>query len=339
MDKLLEIANNYRIPLNVKIEITHKCNFKCLYCFQGSLKTSKSVELSVQEWKAFLNILAKKKCLCLTITGGELCTKKGIAEIYEYAYKLGFIIDLHSNLYLMDKSPLFEKMKKYRPNKVVVTIYGDNNKTYEDFCSVKNGWNKVKNNILSLKRVGIDVGARSVFHKKNINCLEGIKEFVEKNDIPINVYTSIIKDCDLITRCDNLDISLSESFKIYKEFDKLEEIKNLLLSKDHKLYCSAGLSSFFINPYGDMFLCPSLFNIAKKFNIRYGFDFCWNELFRERKKYITCPTPCEGCINANFCKTCKANYIKEYNNNYKDLLRKCKKTQLIKNKLNINNEV
>lgn len=38
------------------------------------------------------------------------------------------------------------------------------------------------------------------------------------------------------------------------------------------LWIPAGLNSFYINTYAEMFLCPTLVNIANKFSIKEGFE-------------------------------------------------------------------
>lgn len=335
MVMLIDSLKNYRKVLSATLEVTYKCNFKCDYCFQKSLRKSYRKEIGLCAWKKILDMLADNGCIRLMITGGEICVKRNIDKIYEYANNKGFIVDLASNCFNITKVPLLESIIKYKPNRFLVTLYGDND-VYSDFCSVKHGWDIIKENIITLIESGINVHVRCVFHKNNFSSINKIEKFVKKYNIPTNIYTTIISDCDCKTKYDKISLEIDKILKIYKKFNKLGDIENLLISpKKNKIVCGAGKNSLYINPYGYTYLCPSLINISKTFNILdLGFDLCWKLLYYERKKYIEKETPCINCENMNFCYKCYPNYYKEYSCN-KKLLKNiaCNKTSFIKNKI------
>jgi MoaA/NifB/PqqE/SkfB family radical SAM enzyme len=188
-----------------------------------------------------------------------------------------------------------------------------------------------KQNIIKLKKFGINVTARSVFHRYNIDCVDLIKKFVREYDIPINIFTSIMSDCDLKTKHNESKLDIETSLEIYKKFAKVGDmIDRLSKGVENKMYCGAGLNSIFINPYGDIYLCPALINIANQND----FDECYEKLYSERLKYVEKPTPCTNCKNDNFCKVCYASYKKEYNCNFSALKNNvCKNSNSIINKL------
>ena len=334
MDVFSEKIKNIRKPLSVQIEFTYRCNFNCDYCFEKSLRKNNQQELDVDQWKYIIDELENNGCTRMVFTGGEICIKKDIDIIYEYAWKKGFIIDLCSNISILDKVRLKDTILKYKPNKILITLYGDN-EVYRKFCHTDEGWNNVTKNIVFLKENHFNVKLRSIFHKDNISSINKIKNFVEKYSIPSSIFTHIAKDCDLITNHDELNNSIEENINIYKIFNKENEIKSMF-DKKIREYCLNGFQSAHIDPYGNLYLCPLLLNVSKKFNIlNNNFNECWDLLYKERLNYIERKTPCFGCKNENFCKHCYASYFKDFDYDINKLKICCNRAELIKKEFGI----
>lgn len=87
----LELSKKTRkksIPFRATIELTYRCNLKCVHCYITEDKFKK--ELSLNEICSILDQLADLGCLHLSITGGEIFIREDIFEILTYAKKKGF---------------------------------------------------------------------------------------------------------------------------------------------------------------------------------------------------------------------------------------------------------
>jgi len=80
-----------KLPTTGVIELTYKCNHKCLYCscpwendMDGYPKFEKGKELDLQQWKQALDILAANGVENISISGGEALLKPELPEIIEY---------------------------------------------------------------------------------------------------------------------------------------------------------------------------------------------------------------------------------------------------------------
>lgn len=70
---------------SVIFEITPKCNFNCVHCYLHDHHCSE--ELTYEEIIEIIDILYKKEVLFLTLTGGDIFTRKDFPDIYTYAKK------------------------------------------------------------------------------------------------------------------------------------------------------------------------------------------------------------------------------------------------------------
>lgn len=74
---------------SVIFEITPKCNFNCVHCYLHDHHATS--ELPFEEIIRIIDILYEKEVLFLTLTGGDIFTRKDFLDIYLYAKKKGFI--------------------------------------------------------------------------------------------------------------------------------------------------------------------------------------------------------------------------------------------------------
>ena len=67
--------------------------------------------------------------LFLTFTGGDVFVRKDFLDIYMYAKKKGFIIEIYTNGVLINDN-IVEVFTKYPPLLVDISLYGSCEKTY-----------------------------------------------------------------------------------------------------------------------------------------------------------------------------------------------------------------
>src|SRR4030042_1207561 len=98
--KIHSVNSRKRIPLDVSLELTYRCNNRCVHCYCNLPSNNTKAleeELTTEEIKKILNELSSMGSLWLLITGGEPILRNDFAEIYLYAKKKGFLITLFTN--------------------------------------------------------------------------------------------------------------------------------------------------------------------------------------------------------------------------------------------------
>src|SRR5215472_13096865 len=89
-----------RAPVEVSIEVTHRCPLECLHCYNNlpmGDTEARNAELTFEEHCRLLDELKEAGCLWLLYTGGEIFARKDFIGIYKEAKKRGFLITLFTN--------------------------------------------------------------------------------------------------------------------------------------------------------------------------------------------------------------------------------------------------
>ncbi|MDD4939448.1 MAG: radical SAM protein [Candidatus Omnitrophica bacterium] len=90
-------------PLSCSIVLLTKCVLKCKMCHMW--KTDNRQELSIEEWKGFI----EKLCVLfegkgeIVISGGEPLLKEGVLDLVTFCKKMGLKAIMVSNAFLIDK--------------------------------------------------------------------------------------------------------------------------------------------------------------------------------------------------------------------------------------------
>ena len=77
-------ARRERQPLSCLFEITPRCNLRCHFCYVA-LDPYQGPYLDTEQSRQVLDIVERAGVLWLTLTGGEIFSRRDFAAIYEHA--------------------------------------------------------------------------------------------------------------------------------------------------------------------------------------------------------------------------------------------------------------
>ncbi|MDD5441657.1 MAG: radical SAM protein, partial [Candidatus Omnitrophica bacterium] len=173
------MANNKKFPLKVLFELTYKCNFNCVHCY--NVKGTKKKELTTDEVKKILMELVQEGCFHVGFTGGEPFMRKDIFEILDFAKNLGLRITVLTNGYLIDRKAADKIVKLgVNLNKIDISFLGADRKTFEGITRKPGSFSKVKNAIKLLRNRNIEVMIKPTLMKQNRERFLEIKEIANK---------------------------------------------------------------------------------------------------------------------------------------------------------------
>lgn len=98
-ERLIAEASRRSIPLEVSLELTHHCNFRCHHCYIPDFSAPDL--LTTERVLRLLEELAEMGTLFLTLTGGEMFLRRDWLPIASHARRLGFKLRLFSNASLI----------------------------------------------------------------------------------------------------------------------------------------------------------------------------------------------------------------------------------------------
>lgn len=296
---------------SVIIELTPKCNFNCVHCYLKGHHEDK--ELSYEQIIEIIDILYDKEVLFLTFTGGEIFARKDFLDIYIYAKKKGFIVELYTNGALLS-TEILQVFKKYPPLLVDISVYGACEETFFRVTGVSGAFNKVMKNIRALIEAKIRVSMKAPALNLYYDELPQIKAIAEKFGIPFRVGFEIFPSIDNDDSVQQYNVSTPEVLKYeFSEFaekprtfayDENAEIINLL-EKRPLFRCKLGRASCAIDYEGKMCPCMSFRHVGEKLT-RDNFDGIWKG-FRQYPKMKASPQyQCLSCEAYDFCDICPA---------------------------------
>lgn len=243
------------------IELLTSCNFKCIHCYNQDLERK---ILDYNFFKTIVDQLISLGCKHITITGGEPLLHPNFSKIYLYLYEKNIKIDLFTNGFYIDK--YIDMLRENKPQKIEISLYGTDNDTYKKICKIENGFDKVYNNILLLKKYDINLKLKTIVMEQNFFEFDEMTSLCNKLNIPFK-FDTIILDSKNFTN-NQSDNILNDNY-----FNFMNSVKNLKIDnwkkypKDNSynknidlLYkCYAGKSSLFITSDGYARIC----NFAK----------------------------------------------------------------------------
>ena len=310
-----------RVPLQVSIEVTRRCPLECLHCYNnlpmGDVEARRR-ELSKEEHVRLLDELAEMGCFWLLYTGGEIFARKDFLEIYTHAKKKGFLITLFTNATAISEQ-IASYLAEWPPFAIEVTLYGRTRETYEALTAVAGSYDRCLRGIRLLKQRHLPLKLKTVATSINKHEVMAMRQFAEeelgvefKMDGQINPRIDCSQSPLAVRLTPEEVVALDmRTPKVMAEYRRLAE-RDLqsapnLEHGDSVYFCGGGMSSFAINPYGEMSIC--VISQQETFSVREtGLKAVWEgalKTLRSRKR--TKLTKCLQCRIQSLCGMCPAN--------------------------------
>jgi radical SAM protein with 4Fe4S-binding SPASM domain len=309
-----------RIPMEVSIELTHRCPLECQHCYNNlpmADKTARKNELTLEEYKVLLDQIAESGTFWILFTGGEIFARADFLDIYSYAKSKGFLITLFTNGTMVTER-IADFLAEYRPFAIEITLYGATKQTYEALTQIPGSYDKCMRGIrllldrklpLKLKTVPTTVNRHEVYEMQRMAEQDFAVDF--KFDPLVNPRT----DCSQspialrLTPEDAVALDMHEPRR-RTEYGQLIE-RDLAqpangFSSEGVYTCGGGVTSCAIDPYGQISIC--VLSHKESYDWRSGdFKAGWDDfLGRVRGKKKTHASKCDSCRIHSLCGRCAA---------------------------------
>lgn len=313
--------HNKRIPLNGGIDLTQRCNLRCIHCYQGPERPDSDARLREMSTELIISVIdqiAEAGCLFFLITGGEPLLRPDFREIYSYVKRKGILPVLFTNGTLIneDTAKLFAWLN---PQGLEISIYGASEETYERVTGVAGSFGRCIRGIELLREHGVrNVSLKTVVMTHNRHEFDGMVALAHKYGLPFRI------DAAISPRYDGdrtpLTYRIPPEDAVNFEFmlaGKLEDTRNFLkrhgeLEPRESLYiCGAGVNSFHISAYG--MLQPCMMPTGIEYDLNEG-DFAagWNTVINSIMTLKpSVAYECNRCEKRLLCGHCPAYFMLE----------------------------
>lgn len=302
-----------RRPFSGMIEVTHRCNLRCVHCYLDHKVTAP--ELTREELYQIIDVVVDEGCLWVLFTGGEPFIRPDFLDIYSYAKRKGLMVVLFTNGSLITPR-VADCLAELPPYKVSMTLYGAAEETYREVTGSGQFYYDVMRAIDLLMERSIPLELKSMIMTLNRHDFEKMKGFSSKRlgkklktDFFITGSISISDEpCKFRLPAEEvakLKISDKEFVEATRKF--CEESLGPPAWSDRLLVCRAGLTSFAIDPYGMLMPCLMFrhgYNLRGD-HVRERFHKGFYDFFAElRSKKINHNFKCANCELFNLCHRC-----------------------------------
>ena len=264
-ERLYERVTAQRIPIAGSIELTSRCNLRCVHCYVGQPvadRRAMETELTRCEWYSILDQIVDEGCLWLLLTGGEPLIRPDFLDIYSYAREKGLLITLFTNATTIT-TYIADYLAEQRPLAIEVTLYGRTQQTYERITGVAGSHKRCMRGIELLMERNLPLKLKSVGLTLNRHELSDLQSYAEELGVKFNY------DCEINMRLDGgqrpavfrlppeeivaLDLADEKRLAAWRDF--YSRFSGPVEASETLYHCGAGGTSFHIDAQGRMGLC------------------------------------------------------------------------------------
>lgn len=253
-----EKLRNENILFSALIELTYKCNLKCIHCYALG-ESAEKYELSTLEIFKLLDDLREAGVFKLTLTGGEMFMREDIFEILNYTMKLGFLVDIFTNGNLLNEDKI-QRLSKMNIRSIQCSLYGANEIIHEKITGVEGSFIKTLRCLELCKKYCIPINIKTVLMNLNYGDYELLERLSNRLGATFQTGTFLIPHLSGDTN--NLSYSIKDCSLLedlfMKDLVRTRKASYFQEKKDKDSICGMGKSALCIDPFGDIYPCNVL---------------------------------------------------------------------------------
>ena len=310
LEEMTDRALARNIPLSVQLDLTYRCNERCVHCY---LDHQDHGEMTTAEIKHLLDEMADAGVFILTLSGGEIFLRKDFFQILEYArLERQFCVKLKTNA-IMIREKEAAKIRDIGVESIQISIYSHRPEVHDAITLVPGSLHRSLDAGRFLKSQGLRVIFANVLMIQNLEDYQGVRALANKMGVECTLDPTITPmmdgDRSILKLGVNQD-ALRQVFRDQALVGDVEEFCAIAAPADENglsaLPCSAGHTTCYVSPYGDVFPCVQFplptGNVRKQ-----RFIDIWRHSDRMqevRSIRLKDLTTCSSCSHVGSCTRC-----------------------------------
>lgn len=309
MQELNSKALGLGVPLSAHLDVTYRCNERCEHCY---LEHDDRGEMTTAEIKSILDQLADAGVFFLTLSGGEPFVRRDCFEIIEYARSLRFNVKLKTNAVLIRKEEA-QRLRDLGVEQVQISVYSHRPEVHDAITKLPGSLKRTLAAIRLLRSQGLRVTMANVLMRRNPGDSEGVRALAGELGAHYTLDPTITPMMDGNTSVLQHRVDAGELSNVFRNPDLVGDVENFCAPPApvgeeirEGLPCSAGHTSCYISPYGDVYPCVQ-FPLACGNVRRQPFVEIWRnspQLADVRSIRAKDLTTCSSCAHLGTCTRC-----------------------------------
>jgi len=310
LEQMTEKALKLNVPLSVQLDLTYRCNERCVHCY---LDHDDHGEMTTAEIKHLLKEMAEAGVFILTLSGGEIFLRKDFFELLEYARRtLMFCVKLKTNAMLIREREA-ARIRDLGVESVQISIYSHRPEVHDAITLVPGSLKRSLDAVRFLKSQGLRVIIANVLMTQNMQDYPAVRALAAELGVDCTLDPTITPMMDGDRSVLSLGVDQTALRQVFRDASlvgDVEEFCAISTNPDEdaleNLPCSAGHTSCYVSPYGDVFPCVQLplptGNVRKqRFIDIWRHSDPMNDVRSIRVKDLT---TCTSCSHVASCSRC-----------------------------------
>lgn len=312
MESLNRRAMERAIPLSVHIDLTWRCNERCIHCY---LDHDSADELSLPELRELLDRMADAGTLFLTLSGGEIFLRKDLFAVIEHARQHGFDVKLKTNAVLIGEREA-ARIGALGIHQVQISVYSHEAAVHDSITKMPGSLERTLRAIALLRAHGVRVAIACVLMKPNATAYEGVRQLAREWGAEFTIDPTITPHLNGDRTILGLNMERDDLRKVFRTESLVGDVARFNAPPEpgagtteeilDGTPCSAGHSSAYISPRGDVYPCVQFPLLCG--NVRQTpFAEIWKNAkpFQEVRSIRARDLPtCSSCSHVGTCSRC-----------------------------------
>lgn len=302
-------AMDLGIPLSVHFDITYRCNERCVHCY---LDHDDLGEMTTGEIEDVLDQLADAGVFFLALSGGEVLMRRDFFDIVEHARRRLFNVKIKTNG-VMIREPEARRLRQLGVEQVQISVYSHRPEVHDGITKLPGSLRRTIEAIRFLKLQGLKVTMANVLMTGNLFDNQGVMSLAKDLGVSYTLDPTITPKIDGNTAVLALRAPAAELRRVFRNEELVGNVAEFCAppaAPDEDVMdgypCSAGHTSCYISPYGDVFPCvqfplPSGNLRREKFVEIWRHSSALKEVRSIRARDLT---TCSTCSHVGSCSRC-----------------------------------
>jgi MoaA/NifB/PqqE/SkfB family radical SAM enzyme len=269
-----------RLPLDVRVDLTYRCNNTCRHCWlwEPDDEAERARELTTGEWHAVIDQARALGTREWSISGGEPMLREDFAELFEHMTGKAKRYSLNTNGTLL--TPELAALLTRRGSKMVA-VYGATAEVYDKVTRNPGGFEALVQGLSYLKEAGAGFTVQLIPMRENWHQWEQMLEFARSWSRQYRIGAPWLfmsaghdaaRNAEIARqRLDPVDVVALDAPVASQQPAEADEGAEPSL-RDDLLYaaCIETRRSFHVDPYGGLTFCGFVKDPAMRFDLRAG---------------------------------------------------------------------
>jgi len=297
------------IPLTVQIDLTYRCNERCVHCY---LDHEDHGEMTTAEIMVLLDQLAGAGVFFVVFSGGEVFMRRDFFELAAHARRLMFHVKIKTNAFMIGP-PEADQLRDLAIHNVQVSVYSHRPEVHDEITKLPGSLRRTIAGIRLLTERGVRVIVANVLMRRNLADYAGVRKLARELGAEYTIDPTITPMMDGGRDILALGLRHDDLRQVFRNPELVGDAEQFCAPPvpvdDNvldELPCSAGHTAAYVSPYGDVYPCVQ-FPLPSGNVRRRSFIDIWRDSpqLAEVRSITARDLPvCSTCTHVGSCTRC-----------------------------------